>query len=242
MIEINKIYNMNCLDGFELIDDNYIDLIVTSPPYNMKGNSLGYHPNSSINDKYYNTYVDNISDIEYYSFLKKVISNCLRVSRYVFWNMQMLTNNKNTFLNLIHDFSINLKDIFIWEKQAVSQIVSGKLAKGFEFILLLGKDNSTTFKYNNFPINRYVPNIQTWYVKKSFLNHHATFPIELPRYFIKNFTKDNDVILDPFMGLGTTALASLELHRKFIGFEIDNEYCKIANERINDYKKQIKFG
>jgi len=68
------------------------------------------------------------------------------------------------------------------------------------------------------------------------LNHSAVFPENLPSWFIKVFTKKGDVVLDPFVGSGTTAIAALKLDRKYIGFEIDRKYCKTAKSRIREYK------
>lgn len=62
--------------------------------------------------------------------------------------------------------------------------------------------------------------------------HSATFPVELPAWFIRLFTKPTDIILDPFIGSGTTAIAALRLHRHFIGIEIDPEFVKVAKERL----------
>ena len=64
------------------------------------------------------------------------------------------------------------------------------------------------------------------------VNHPAPFPIELPRRLILLYSFPGDLVLDPFMGSGTTALAALETGRKYIGFEKEAAYCKLANERI----------
>lgn len=68
--------------------------------------------------------------------------------------------------------------------------------------------------------------------------HSATFPISLPTWFIKLFTQEGDVVLDPFMGVGTTALACIDLGRRFIGVELSKEYCDIANNAIIARKKE----
>jgi site-specific DNA-methyltransferase (adenine-specific) len=62
--------------------------------------------------------------------------------------------------------------------------------------------------------------------------HSATFPLSLAEKAIKNFSKENDIVLDPFMGTGTTGVACKNLNRDFIGIELDQEYFKIAKERI----------
>ena len=73
--------------------------------------------------------------------------------------------------------------------------------------------------------------------------HSAAFPIDLPSWFIKLFTKPNDLVLDPFMGSGTTAIACIESNRHYVGIDINKEYIQIANERIENYfsiQKNIK--
>ena len=71
-------------------------------------------------------------------------------------------------------------------------------------------------------------------------NHSAIFPIELPSWFIRLFTKENDVILDPFLGSGTTAVAAKMHGRQYIGIELKKEYFKEATKNINEVKKMIK--
>lgn len=69
--------------------------------------------------------------------------------------------------------------------------------------------------------------------------HSATFPKELPEWFIKLFTKEEDVVLDPFIGSGTTALACIKLNRQYIGIELNDEYYKLAKEKINKRTRKI---
>jgi site-specific DNA-methyltransferase (adenine-specific) len=71
-------------------------------------------------------------------------------------------------------------------------------------------------------------------------NHSAVFPLELPTWFIKLFTRKGDIVLDPFLGSGTTAIASLLTHRKFIGIEIKSEFVKESRKNINEILKVLK--
>lgn len=64
--------------------------------------------------------------------------------------------------------------------------------------------------------------------------HSAAFPVNLPSWFIKLFTKPGDVVFDPFIGSGTTAVAAIQLNRKFIGIDVNEEYCNIARERVRN--------
>jgi DNA modification methylase len=232
----------DCLEVMKTIPDNSVDLVLTSPPYNMgKGKSLGYQPLSTVGQKFYGEYADNKTDIEYCEWCVKIIQECLRVSRYVFWNVQLNRSTRGMIFSIQEKFNSNLKDIFIWQKQAVANIrgKNGNLAKGWEYVFMFGQNNTPSFEYNNFPLNGYVPNIKQWYKKEFFKEHHATFTKEMALYFCEYFTKDNDTVLDPFMGTGTTGVACKQLNRKFIGIEISEEYYKIAERRINNTTENL---
>ena len=232
---INQVICGDCLEVMKKIPDKSIDLIVTSPPYNMgDGNSLGYQPNSTVGQSFYGKGKDNKKDEEYIEWCLQIITDCLRVSRYVFWNMQFVRSTRNCIFQIQDNFNEKLKDVFIWSKQAVANITAkdGGMAKGWEYVFMLGENNLSTFSYNNFPKNGYVPNIQTWYKSESFREHHATFPQELPKYFVQYFTKKDDIVLDPMCGSGTTAVAAKEIGRRFIGIEISDKYCEIARQRL----------
>lgn len=70
-------------------------------------------------------------------------------------------------------------------------------------------------------------------------NHSAVFPADLPEWFIKLFTKPGDVVLDPFVGSGTTALAAIELGRHFVGIDVSSEYVRLSNERIAETQLRL---
>lgn len=231
-LEINKIYCESNLDTMSRMPDDFVDLVITSPPYNTGGKSL-------TTGDFYKEYKDDLQQDEYRDFIFNNVNELIRVTRhYVVYNFQILSNNKNVYLEFMYHFKDNIKDIAIWKKQAVSQIQKGKMATGYEFIVLLGKDSKMNFEYNNFPSNNYVPNIQTWHKKESIKGHGATMPIEMARYFIEYFSKEGDLIYDPFMGTGTTAISAILQKRKFIGSEITKEYVDISNKRLEPYLSQ----
>lgn len=234
-MEINKIYNEDCLKFMSKIDDDFFDITITSPPYNTGGKSLQV-------GEFYKDYKDNLSELEYYKWIKKIIQELIRTNKYyVFFNFQFLSNNKKTYYKLIGEFSENIKDIFIWNKHSLSQIVKGKLATGYEIVLILGKDDKMNFAYNNFPNNNYVPNIQKWNKKEIFKGHGATMPIQMSNYFIEYFSKEGDLVYDCFSGLGTTACSAAKLKRNFIGTEITQEYIDMSYKRLKPYLTQTSL-
>ena len=236
-MEINKIYNEDCFETMKRMKNDFVDITITSPPYNTGGKSL------CVGD-FYKEYKDNLTNDEYYNFIKNNINELLRVTKhYVFYNFQFLTNNKNIYFNIIGEFSHKIKDVFIWEKSsAVPQINKGKMATGFEVVLILSKkNNNMIFKYNNFPENNYVPNIKKFNKLESFKGHGATMPIQMADYFIMNFSKKGDLVYDCFSGMGTTACAAIKNDRNYIASEITKEYIDFSNKRLSKYKNQIKL-
>jgi DNA modification methylase len=73
-------------------------------------------------------------------------------------------------------------------------------------------------------------------------NHSATFPVDLPAWFIRLFTEEGDVVLDPFAGSGTTAVAAIRLGRHFVGIEVEGRYHKVALERVERELAAQKVG
>jgi site-specific DNA-methyltransferase (adenine-specific) len=86
----------------------------------------------------------------------------------------------------------------------------------------------------------YLGNVVETAADMSNKNHSAIFPLELPTWFIRLFTKENDIVLDPFLGSGTTAVAALLNRRKYIGIELKKEYFKESKKNIKDVNNVIK--
>jgi len=248
--EYLTIYNNDCREIISTISNlNNNVVTITSPPYNMGktclGGTKGVMSSSEVGQKFYGEYSDNLSDNDYVNFIGGVLDMSINVSRYTFLNIQYLVSTKTLFDVVTHDFKDRLKDIFIWKKHAVSQVSVKKhprMATGFEFVFIYGKDNSKIFKEVNFPDNGYVPNIQTWYKKRKFKEHHATFPEALPDYFISNFAIPGTTIFDPFMGTGTTMAIAKALGFRSIGIELDKKYCDLAIERCSTILGGEKSG
>jgi len=240
MSEVNLMQG-DCLERMKDIPDGSVDMVLTSPPYNMNlrirnGKYCSRQIVKEISTKYKN-YDDNLSMEEYFYFNVNVLNECLRVSDLVFYNVQFLTGNKPALFKLIGHFHEKMKEFIVWDKvNAQPAIAKNVLNSQFEVILVLQNSSPYSRAFNTAQFGRGEMS-NCWKIKrntKKVKDHGAVFPIELANLVVKNFTKENGVVLDPFMGSGTTGVACVNTNRDFIGIELDPEYFEIAQSRIND--------
>ncbi len=229
MLELNKIYKMDCIKGMKLLPNNSVDLIVTSPPYNIgKGGSAfkfeGYDIYNDNNDNY-----DKMINLAF-----KEMYRVLKPSGSLMFNHKVRTVNKKAIHPLIHVFNSDfiLKQEIIWDLHDTHIHNKDRFYPINEMIYWCVKDRNKT-KFNP-DCSEYTT---IWQVprankKKEGCLHPAPFTIEIPLRCIKTFTSENDVVLDPFMGSGTTAVAAKMLNRNYVGFEISDKYIKVANDRL----------
>jgi site-specific DNA-methyltransferase (adenine-specific) len=245
-MEINKIYNEDCLDTMERMRDKEIDLTVTSPPYNMRtrirNGKYTTREKGEHFSKKYKHFDDALSVEDFYTFHSKVLKELLRVSKIVCYNFQIVTGSKEAFFKIIGDFNKDIKDIIVWDKGHGQPAMHEKvLNSGYEMILILEDDKKAGRVINNATFNRgEMQNILRLGRGKKISNiHGAIFPEALPTAIIKAFSNEEDLVYDPFMGSGTTAIASILNKRNFIGSEISNEYTDIANKRVKQHQAQL---
>ena len=244
-IELNKIYNESCLETLKKIPDNFIDLVITSPPYNMnlrirKGEYCSRQIVKEISTKY-EGFADNMPIDDYYEFHSEVLRELLRVSNLVFYVIQVVTGSKRSIFKMVGEFSDNLKDIIIWDKKYAEPAIQKQVMnRRTEFILVFENDYPISRQFRSAPFKRGSLN-DIWQIDRNRNNgkskdksHGATFPEKLVATIIENFSKKGDKIYDPFLGTGTTAIVAKKMKRKFIGSEILKDYCKIAKRKLNE--------
>jgi site-specific DNA-methyltransferase (adenine-specific)/modification methylase len=244
-IKLDEIYNESCLETLKNIPDNFVDVVITSPPYNMnlrirKGEYCSRQIVKEISTKY-DGFADNMPIEEYNRFHSEVLKELLRVSNLVFYNVQIVTGSKRSIFKMIGDFSENLKDIIVWDKKhAEPSIQAQVLNRRSELILVFEKDYPISRQFRSAVFNRGTLS-DVWQIGKNRnkkktddKSHGASFPEELVATILKNFSKPNDVIYDPFMGTGTTAVVAKKLNRRFIGSEILKDYCKTSQKRLKE--------
>lgn len=146
MIELNKIYNEDCLEGMKRIPDGSVDCVVTSPPYNfclrVKGNKYIKRGKNEVKaglaiNKYTNGLSDSLDMNSYFEWQCKCIDEMLRVcSGTVFYNIQMITGNKQALLKIMGRYSESIRDILIWDKKGAEPAVhAGCLNSEYEWII-----------------------------------------------------------------------------------------------------------
>lgn len=245
MIEINKIYNENCLDTMAKMPDKFVDLVVTSPPYNMRtrirnGKYTTREKGEHFSKKY--KYFDDALPInEFYEFHSSVLTELLRVSKIVCYNFQIVTGSKEAFFKIIGDFNKDIKDIIIWDKGSGQPAMHGMVLNScYEIVLILEDDKKAGRAIQNAKFKRGKMNniLRIGRGKKVSDVHGAIFPEQLPFDLINAFSEKEALIYDPFMGSGTTAKMSHLLKRNWIGSEISKEYVDIAKNRIKPYLTQ----
>lgn len=238
-----KIINDNIINT-DLIEENSIDLVVTSPPYNV--------------DIKYNSHKDDLTYEEYLNFSEKWMSNCF------YWTKSQgrfclnipLDKNKGGQKSVGADLTTLAQNIgwkyhstIIWNEGNISRrtawgswlsATAPYVIAPVELIVVFYKDEwkktngSKVSDITKKEFMEWTNGLWTFNGEsKKRIGHPAPFPIELPYRCIKLFSYVDDVILDPFLGSGTTLMAAKVLNRKGIGVDINKKYCELSLERLN---------
>ena len=252
MIELDKIYNEDCLQGMKRMETASVDCVVTSPPYNFclrvrgedytkrsKNEEFG-HTGMAFN-KYTNGLTDDLDMDEYFKWQCECIDEMLRVTKgVVFYNVQVITGNKVAIMKILGKYAEQIRDLLIWDKKTAEPAMHfGCLNSEFEIIIAFdhGDCKGRQFRTANWERGTLSNIIRIGKNREN--DHRAAFPLGLPRYLVMYFTETGGVVLDPFMGSGTTAIACIKEKRRFVGFELNKEYYDKAIRRIKAEQAQL---
>lgn len=241
------------------IPDSSIDLMVTSPPYNIDIQYGNKTSNGKILESKGVKYDDKMDEAAYRKMLETVFSECKRVLKP---NGSVWINIKNRCINgailtpfWIQDFfsDMFLKNLIIWNFDW-GGATNKRFAPRYEFVFWYVKNNED-YIFNldevkvpalNYRPDRYKTQLKNptdvWRISmvsgnfEERTSHPAQYPEELIERIVLAGTNKGDVVLDPFMGSGTTAAVAKKLGRHYIGFETVAEYCKIATNRLSKIK------
>ena len=242
---INKIICGDAVNIMNSIPSNSVDLVVTSPPYNLKnstGNGMkdgrgGKWKNAALVNGYSN-YNDNMPHDKYVEWQRACLTEMYRVLKddgAIFYNHKWrvqggLLQDRN---DIITGFSI--RQIIIWKRKGGINFNPGYFLPTYEVIYLIAKPK---FKLVS-KANAYG---DIWEFTQDMKNAHpAPFPVKLIDRIISS--TNSKIVLDPFMGSGTTAITAMGNNRDFIGIDISPEYCEMANKRIerNKINSEVKM-
>lgn len=245
------LFEEGCEETLDRMNDNYIDLTVTSPPYNV---NLG--DNKHNKDQSYDSYNDNMTHNEYMEWIRKVFTKIYTKTVSGGRCIINIGDGKNgkvpthsDYINVMREIGWLTMSIIVWDKKNVSARTawgsfaspsSPSMPTPFEYILVFAKDryklSSHSESVSDITNEEFVDwSLAMWTFageKRSRIGHPAPFPVELPLRCVKFFSWRDAIVYDPFAGSGTTALACLETGRKFIGSEISSNYVDIALDRI----------
>mgnify|MGYP003674348952 FL=1 len=249
-MKTNTIQNENCLDTMARMEDNFIDLTVTSPPY------------------------DNLRTYNGYSFdfesIAKELYRTTKDGGVVVWNVSDSTDkgseSGSSFKQALFFMQCGFKlhDTMIWVKDGGGAVGSNKCyTQNFEYMFVFAKGTINTFnliydkpnksfgkdksgvgrrtKEGEHKIEKRKPSKEFsrrnnyWYIAPQKGEHPAVFPDKLANDHIISWSNEGDLVYDPFTGSGTTAKMAIVNNRRYVGSEMSKEYCEIAKERINKH-------
>ena len=265
-MEIDNIYNMDCLEGMKQLEDNSVDMVLTSPPYD----NLRTYDNDI--DKSWGEHVWKPILVELFRVIKQG-GVCV-------WVVNDATINGSetgtSFRQALYamECGFNLHDTMIYQKQNPIPQNHNRYEQSFEYMFVFSKGKPKAFnairvktlhggeqmnwggrktemdvnqcrrhrndEYLQVKKDKPHTNIFCYRIGGSATGHRAVFPYQLARDHVVSWSNENDVVLDPFMGSGTTAIACIREKRHYIGFELNKEYYDIACERIKKEQAEIE--
>jgi len=211
---MDKVYNMDCMEAMKLLDDNSIDFILTDPPYNVGKDFKG----------------EDLNEKDFFYFHSKYLFEFKRIIKrhhpiVIFFNNG---SNLKEFLSLSGSILDFKRYITIYKPNDCSYPMVS-LLRTSEAALVFSDNGAINYKSD---INIHDVLIYNHIKKDKTFYHPSVKPIEAIKQIILAFTKEGDIIFDPFIGSGTTIVAAKSLKRHYIGCEINNEYCEMAKRRI----------
>jgi site-specific DNA-methyltransferase (adenine-specific) len=244
LTDLNQIIQGDCLEVMRQLPDSSIDLIVTSPPYNLK-NSTGNGMKDGRGGKWknaelvngYSHHDDCMPHEDYAKWQKDCLTEMMRIipnNGAIFYNHKWRVQDGllQDRQDIVNGFPI--RQIIIWRRKGGINFNAGYFLPTYEVIYLIAKPDFKLAPKAN-------AHGDVWEFKQEMNNPHpAPYPVELIDRIISS--TDAKTILDPFMGSGTTAIAALINDRKYLGIELSPDYVSMAKQRISDFQSQPKLN
>lgn len=233
-MELDRIYNMDCLEGMRQMADGSVDCIVSDPPYVVGTTGAGMYKQD---DKRYVKELEAADIVD--GFSTEILDEMCRLMKAI--NVCLFCSQKQIIPLL--DYFVKGKgcnyNLLSWHKSNPIPACGNKYITDTEFVLF--------FREKGVKVYGTTETKKTWWVTplnvtdKQKYGHPTCKPESIVECLIKNHSQEKDVVLDPFIGSGTTAIAALKNKRHFIGFEIDATYYTMASRRIEAEQSQLKL-
>lgn len=235
----NAIVNGDCLEVMRQLPDACIDLAVTSPPYNLGGrmHASDKWKRPALKDGY-DGYVDRMPEDEYVAWQRSVIGEVMRILKddgALYYNHKWHIRNKIMLdrHDIVDGFPV--RQVIIWQRSGGINFTGTHFLPTYEVIYLIARNGYALSKGKN----KYT---DIWRIDQERNNEHpAPFPVELPYRAIVSslcMEREDALVIDPFMGSGTTAVAALMAGKDYIGIDQSEQYCRMARERISALSSQ----
>ncbi len=240
---VNKVICGNTVEVMKQIPDGVVDLVVTSPPYNLK-NSTGNGMKDGRGGKWanaglqhgYTHHNDCMPHEEYVRWQRECLDEMMRIipeDGAIFYNHKWRVQGSllQDRQDIVDGFPV--RQIIIWRRKGGLNFNAGYFLPTYEVIYLIAKPN---FKL----VSKANAHGDVWEFTQEMNNDHpAAFPVNLIDRIISS--TNAKIILDPFMGSGTTAMSAINFKRDYVGIDISPEYCEMAKSRIKQHQSQAKF-
>lgn len=229
--------NGNCVDFLKFIESSTVDLILTDPPYNL--GDFMHKRNTNLVKMRKNQFAyagwDNLSQDDWEKEMEvffKESSRVIKKSGSLLLFMSLI--KIETIIKLASKYKFYYKTTGIWHKtNPMPRNMNIHFVNSTEaWVYFIKDDTSGTFNNSGKMVHDFIETSLTTAKEKKFGKHPTQKPTKIISHFIKHLSNQNDVVLDPFMGSGTTGVCSRKMNRKFIGIDLDKEYYALSRTRM----------
>jgi len=239
-LKTNVIYNEDCLEKMKELPDNSVDLVLTDPPYNISRKRTFTRSDAKDVNLYFGDW-DNIENKKFYKWLKVVLIELKRILKRK--GQLLIFSPRNWEYESVIDDVFNIKRTLIWHKNnPTPQFMKVSYLTSYEMIRWVVYDENIKSKdiTFNFDLQKNMHDVLEYPIcmGNERTEHPTQKPIKLIDKLLKVHSNEGDVVLDPFIGSGTTAVSCLKNDRKFIGIEKEEKWYHTALRRIGKFNKK----
>jgi DNA modification methylase len=234
-----ELYNDNCINVMKNLKQSSVDLILTDPPYNLGKFMKDRQTNlKKMRENFFGA--AGWDDLEYEDWIEhmeeflELSSKVLKKGGALLIFMSLL--KVESIVKIAEKYKFYYKTTGVWHKlNPMPRNMNLHFINSTEaWIYFINNGRTGTFNNNGKPIHDFIETALTPMNEKKYGKHPTQKPEQLLEHFIKVLSNENDTVLDPFMGSGTTGKVAKQNNRNFIGIELSKDYLEIAKKRIND--------